>query len=524
VGGGVIDTDVVVVGAGSAGAVVTRRLVDAGLRVLALEAGGADTNPAIHAPERVHELWFSEEDWAYHTVPQVASANRRLHWPRGRVLGGSGALNGMIHVRGAPIDYDSWAYAGNAGWGWTDVLPVFIAMEDYDMGPSEVHGTGGPMAISTTWEPSEIAQAFRAAAAECGIPFNEDCNDGVLDGFSYAQLTVRDGRRHSSAAAYLGPVRDEARLTLMLRAHAQRLLLEGNRCVGVEFVCDGELHTARAAVEVVLAAGTIESPRLLMLSGIGPQEHLRALGIEVALDLPGVGENLHDHILSPVICSAEREIGAPPRGCWSAESHLFWHSRAGLPAPDIQPIHFSLPAYSEPHMSGPANGFSMLGGLIRPASRGRVRLRSADSRAELAIDPRILTCDADLQALEAAVELCREMAHAPALARWGPAELYPGPAVRTGAELRDYIRASAISYHHQVGTCRMGIDEGAVVDPTLRVHGLERLRVADASVMPAVTSGNTNAATLLIGERAAAFIASDHSASTAASDAGVAVL
>jgi choline dehydrogenase len=503
---GVTESDVVIVGGGSAGAVAARRLIDAGMRVLLLEAGGADTNPAIHEPSRCLELWFSQEDWAYHTVPQAAAAERRLHWPRGRVLGGSSSLNGMIHVRGAPADYDSWAYLGNAGWSWTDVLPFFIAMEDFDRGASEFHGVGGPLHINTTWEPSPIARAFEAAAAQCGIPRNDDINAGVLDGFSYPQLTVAGNRRQSSAVAYLAAVREHPNLAVETGAHAQRLTLENGRCTGVEFVSDGARRFARAEVEVIVAAGTIESPRLLMLSGIGPAEHLHALGIDVVLDLPGVGENLHDHLLTPVIFSAEREIGPPPPGCWAAESHLFWRSRPGLLVPDIQPIHFSAPAY-EPWMSGPPNGFSLLAGIIRPASRGRLRLTSADSRAELEIDPRVLSCEADLEALEVALALCREIGAAASLDEWGPSELYPGPQVQTAAEVRDYIRATAISYHHQVGTCRMGVDEGAVVDPLLRVRGIDSLRVADASIMPAVISGNTNAASLMIGERVAAFVA-----------------
>jgi choline dehydrogenase len=256
----------------------------------------------------------------------------------------------------------------------------------------------------------------------------------------------------------------------------------------------------------VLAAGTIESPRLLMLSGIGPAPELHALGIDVAADLPGVGGNLHDHVLSPVIYSAERTIDPPKPGLWAAESHLFWRSRPGLAVPDLQPIHFGAPLY-EPWMSGPPNGFSLLGGAIRPVSRGRLRLRSTDPHAELEIDPRLLSCDADMTALLAAVEICREIGAAPPLAEWGARELYPGPSVRTSAELRDYVRRTVISYHHQVGTCRMGIDADAVVDPRLRVHGFGGLRVADASIMPAVTTGNTNAAAIMIGERVAAFIA-----------------
>ena len=497
--------DVIVVGAGSAGAVVARRLIDGGARVLLLEAGGPDGSPAIHDPARAHELWFAPEDWAYRTVPQPHAADRRLHWPRGKVVGGSGALNAMIWARGVAADYDHWAYLGNAGWGWSDVLPVYRRIEDFDQGASALHGAGGPLRILTQYAPAPLHQAFVEAAGQSGIPFNPDYNGGDPAGISYTQLTISDGRRHSPAAAYLRPVLEHPSLTLVTGAHVQRLLLEGTRCAGVEYVCDGRLQRARAASEVVLSAGTIESPRLLMLSGIGPAEHLRALGLNVVGDLPGVGENLHDHLISPLIFSAERVIEPFAPGLPPGQTHLFAHSRPGLVAPDLQPIHFSVPLLEE-WMEPITKGFSLMAGMIRPLSRGTLRLRSADPGDEPALDPATLHEDADLERLVDAIELSRRMGEAPALAEWGAQELYPGPDVGSREALRDYARRTAITYHHQVGTCKMGIDELAVVDPQLRVYGIEGLRVADASIMPAVTTGNTNAPSVMIGERAGDFV------------------
>lgn len=498
--------DVIVVGSGSAGAATARRLVDRGdVRVLLLEAGGTDASPAIHDPGRLHELWLAEEDWAYETVPQRHASNRRLAWPRGRVLGGSSCLNAMIYVRGARADYDAWAYLGNAGWSWDDVLPVFRRIEHRGAGDE------GPLTILSRYDADPIHQAIVAAAQECGLPLNPDYNGDAQDGVSYMQFSIRDGMRCSVAVAYLHPVADHPNLRVLTRAHARRLLFEGTRCVGVEWSRDGRLERARAAAEVVVSGGTIGSPQLLMLSGIGPADHLAEHGIEVVAELPGVGANLHDHLLSPVIFSAEREIGPPSPGLPACQTHLFWRSRPGLTVPDIQPIHFMVPMY-EPWMDGPENGFTLMGGMIRPASRGSIRLSGATPEAPLLIDPNVLACDADVQALAAAVDLCRRMGATGALGEWGARELYPGPGVTSASDVRRYVRDTAITYHHQVGTCKMGIDEQAVVDPELRVHGVEGLRVADASIMPTVTSGNTNAPSILIGERAAEFVARRHSA------------
>jgi choline dehydrogenase len=493
--------DVIVVGSGSAGAVVARRLTDAGAQVVLLEAGGEDVNPAIHDPSRLFELWDSEQDWGYRTVPQAACAGRELHWPRGRVLGGSSALNGMIYARGHRSDYDAWAYLGNDGWGYADVLPLFKRSEDYDRGESAYHGAGGPLHVLTRYEPHPVNAAAVTAAQEAGIPFNDDSNGEHLAGVAFAQLNIKDDRRHGVASAFLAPVADAPNLQVLTGARARRLLVEGGRCRGVEVERGGAVERIHSDGEVVVCAGTVESPKLLMLSGIGPAGELRRHGIEVLADLPGVGRNLHDHVLSPVIYGASRPVPPPLPGLQPLHSHLFWHSRPGLPGPDIQPLFFHLPLYLE-GMEGPPDGYTLMAGIIRPASRGSLRLASGDPAAPPLIDPAYLSCDVDTDALVAALTLCREIGAQDALAGWRGEELYPGPNVETARDLRDYVRRTAVTYHHQVGTCKMGVDEDAVVDPQLRVRGVEGLRVADASVMPSVSSGNTHAPTVMIGERA----------------------
>jgi len=497
--------DVVVVGAGSAGCVVARRLVDAGVHVVLVEAGGPDDNPAIHEPARMFELYGGPDDWGYSTVEQAGGGGRSLPYPRGKVMGGSSSLNAMIYARGPRTDYDTWAYLGNGGWGYDDVLPVFKRSEDFDGGASEHHGGGGPLHVLSRYEPHPLIAALKAAAQEAGIAPNPDYNAGTIDGVSQIQLNVKDGERHNAARAFVAPVAEAPNLTVLTRCFVQRLLLERSRCVGVEVVRDGRVERIRAEHEVVVCAGAVDSPKLLMLSGIGPFAELARLGIEAHVDLAGVGQHLQDHPYSAIVYSASRPVPPAVPGLQQAHAHLFWRSRPGLPGPDVESLLVHVPVYVNGD-DGPPDGFTLPSMLVRPASTGTVRLRSSDPTAPPLIDPGFLRCRADLDAIVAGLELCREIARQHALGDWRGTEVHPGAEVRTKDELRAYVRASVSTIFHPTSTCRMGVDDLAVVDPDLRVYGVEGLRVADASIMPLITSANTHAPTVMIGERAAELV------------------
>ncbi|VXB20208.1 Choline dehydrogenase [Microbacterium sp. 8M] len=496
----------IVVGAGTSGSIVTRRLVDAGWDVTLVEAGGYDTNPAIHDPSRAGELWHAVEDWDYATVPQEHAAGRRLHLPRGKVTGGSHALNAMIWVRCAASDFDGWEAAGATGWGWAEVEPVYQAIEN-DLLP-----------VTGDYPLVPIQQAIVDAAVEEGLAFNPDYNGGSLDGVSQEQVTMRDGRRVNTWMAYVRPVEHAPNLRIVTGAEVHSVIVEDGAAVGVRLASVPELDEGSElrADEVILAAGALGSPAILLRSGIGPRADLEALDIDVVQDAPDVGANLHDHLLSPVIFTTSQPVGPPQPGVSVTQTHLFWRSRDDLAQPDTQPIHFSVPMWGEleprPGVHGPGDGFSLMAGLVTPYSRGTLRLSGPDIADPLLIDLAALEDERDLAALAASVRQARRIGAQPALAdAWGAVEAYPGPEV-SDAGVEDWVRRTAITYHHQVGTCRMGSDPDAVVDPRLRVNGVAGLRVIDASVMPTITTGNTNAPAAVIGERGARFALEDASA------------
>ena len=514
--------DYIVVGAGSAGCVLAYRLAEAGRSVLVLEAGGDDRGiDEIRIPAAFPTLFKTEHDWDYETVEQKHALGRRMFWPRGKVLGGSSSINAQLYIRGNRLDYDTWRDGhGCAGWGYADLLPYFLRAEDNARGASQYHAVGGPLRVEDARFTHELCHAFVDAAVGSGIEPNEDFNGSRQDGAGLFQVTQRSGRRWSAADAYLRPATGLSGVDVRTHALVTGVVVEGGRAVGVRWRARGVEHQARAAAEVLLSGGTVNSPQLLMLSGIGPAPHLREHGLAVHADLPGVGRNLQDHLAAPAIWIThgttslhDHETLASllrwqlrhdgPLASTVAEACAFVRSRPELPAPDLQ-YHVAAAAFAENGLvEPPGPGFTMAPVLVSVASRGTLRLRSADPTWRPEIDAGYLRADEDLEALVAGIGVARAIAREGALSKWLEREWLPGESATGPDQLRDAVRRHSQTLYHPVGTCAMGAGDDAVVDEQCRVRGVDGLRVVDASVMPTVPRGNTNAPTIAVAEKAA---------------------
>ena len=523
--------DFVVVGAGAAGCVLANRLTENGRYTVALvEAGGADRNPMIHVPAAVGGLiGHPRLDWGYATIPQTGAAGRRIVLPRGRVLGGCTSTNGMVYFRGHPLDYDEWRDLGCVGWGYDDVLPYFVRSEDNEAFGGPAHGTGGPLRVSSYRKINPLTRRFVEAAADCGYRSIADFNEGNPEGFGVRQATIRNGRRVSSATAYLAPARHRASLSILTGALADRLLFDGNRACGVQLRRDGRPESVTARCAVILSAGSFGSPALLERSGIGDGESLAELGIGVRQHLPEVGRNLQDHVVAPVQMrtrSAEPYVvdwRVLPRLIANAADYLinrngplasnvfeatgFVRTSLAQERPDIQLIF--MPMHRAPGPLPRHRGFGILVGLLRPESRGTVHIASADPGAAPQIDPQFLSASADLGPLVEGVRIARSLLEAPAFADLAAEECLPGPQLTSSNAIAAAIRETCVTVHHPVGTCRMGADAETVTDCRLRVRGVDGLRIADASIMPRLIGGNTAAPVYMIAEKASQMILAD---------------
>jgi choline dehydrogenase len=523
--------DYVVVGAGTAGCVVAARLAeDPATRVCIIEAGPTDRHPFIHIPATVGAaIAVPELNWRFLTAPQPHLNGRRIPVPRGHVVGGSGSINGMVYFRGWPHDFDGWAAEGNTGWSYREVLPYFLRSENNEhYAGSPYHATGGPMNVVHIKRPNPMTRAFLAAMQALGEKRCDDFNAPDPEGFGPRQGTILKGRRVSTATAYLRPAIRRGNVRLITDALVHRVLIEGGRAVGVEAEVDGAKQRILARAEVIVSGGAVNSPQILQLSGVGNGEALRQHGIEVKHHLPAVGENYHDHPAVAVLLEMKNtesygiSLRTLPRGVINLleyalmrtgplssnvfETNAFVRSAPGLPHPDLQLVFQSARRNTNTFPFPLGHGFAMSAVQLYPKSRGRITLASADPHAHPVIDPNLLSDPRDLAPMVRGVELGRRVAHSAAFAKYRAIEVQPGPGVQGEEAIADYVRRATITVHHPCGSCRMGVDERAVVDPQLRVHGLEGLRVVDASVFPKVIGGNTNAGVVMVAEKASDLI------------------
>lgn len=522
----------VIIGAGAAGCVLANRLsADPGNRVLLLEAGARDRHPLLKIPAGFAKLMGTSANWIFDTAPQRHMENRRMFLPQGKVLGGSTSINAMLYVRGNRLDYDEWADLGCKGWSYDEVLPYFKVHERNERLADEYHGIDGELNVADQIQTNPTTRAFMRAAQEVGIPRTDDPNGASQDGVFFHQVTQRNARRESASTAFLHPVLGRPNLTVRTGAEVTRIVVEDGRATGVEYTLKGERQVVRADREVVLSAGAINSPRLLLLSGIGPADELRAVGVDPVHDLPGVGKNLRDQLevyitreaAEPITYSGEDrwhralkhavEYGlfrTGPATATITEGGAFVSSSDAVRSPDLQ-LHF-LPAYvvwkDEARNAEriPGHGVTLLACNVRPLSSGSVTLTSANPADTPVVDPNYLADERDLEVSVAGFKLMRTVFDAPAFRGILKQEQLPGPSVQTDDEIRDYIRRWGKTDYHPVGSCKMGVDDLAVVDPELRVRGLDGLRVIDSSIMPTIISGNTQAPSMMIGEKGAALV------------------